>query len=125
MANDEDRPPSGEGPAEDVEGREEEPAAEEAEALREISAGELEGIFKAHRKWLESGEQEGQRANLSRVDLRGVDLRDANLQAATLRGANLQAVDLRGANLQGARLQRVDLQEAKLQKANLKGAEPT
>ena len=56
MPNDEDRLRTGEGPAEDAEDREEEPAAEEAEALREISEGELEAILAEHKKWLETQE---------------------------------------------------------------------
>lgn len=61
-------------------------------------------------------------ANLSRVNLMGADLheadlRDADLSYAILNGANLSAATLEGANLQYA-----DLTWANLQGANLKGA---
>ena len=57
-------------------------------------------------------------ANLSKTDLRHVDLRETNLSRADLCGTNLN-----GANLSGARLYEANLQGAYLRRANLYGAE--
>ncbi len=105
LPNEDDRPEAegpGEGPAETMaEDREEEPAADEDEApedtardrpqelaadepeeLREISDDELNSILEAHKAWVESKGQEGQRANLRHSNLEGAKLVDANLQGA-------------------------------------------
>lgn len=93
---------------------------------------QLEEVLEAHRKWVETKEKEGKRAelrgfkleatkfpgknllgaNLEEADLQGADLREANLMGANLRGANLQGVNLRGASLFGANLQKARLQKA-------------
>ncbi|MBF2098531.1 MAG: pentapeptide repeat-containing protein [Gloeomargaritaceae cyanobacterium C42_A2020_066] len=62
--------------------------------------------------------------NLHRVDLRGIDLRDATLRDVDLSHSALQEVDLRGARLQtvtleGANLRRAVLSGGRLQKVNL------
>lgn len=62
--------------------------------------------------------------NLQRVDLRGIDLRDATLRDVDLSHSALQEVDLRGARLQtvtleGANLRRAVLSGGRLQKVNL------
>jgi hypothetical protein len=80
-------------------------------------------ILAAHKTWLESADEEGERADLRGADLRGADLQGADLQGADLQGANLQGADLQGANLQGADLQGANLQGADLQGANLQGAD--
>ena len=64
-------------------------------------------ILVEHKKWLESGGKEGNRADLRGAglrgaDLRGADLRQADLLGADLRGANLYEADLLGADLRGA-----------------------
>jgi len=69
-------------------------------------------------------DQEPGRLNLSRTELRRVDLRDANIAHADLRGAVLEHADCRranlyDANLEDARLGRADLRDALLQSANL------
>ena len=98
---------------------------------------ELSQVLESHRKWL-MGEKDGVRANLSGVDLRGVDLRGADLRGADLRGADLRDADLRGADLRdadlrgavlsgavlrGADLSRADLRGADLSRADLRGAD--
>jgi len=78
-----------------------------------MTRAELLAILDKHRKWV-NGEDGGERANLSGVDLRDADLReanlcDANLTEANLRGANLAEANLSGANLRGADLSGADL----------------
>jgi len=67
------------------------------------------------------------KANLAETNLKVANLRSANLQEATLVNANLQKANLEGANLQradlrGALLQKADLRGALLQEADLRGA---
>ncbi len=64
----------------------------------------LRKILEAHRKWVESEREEGERASLHRTNLQGADLRGAKLQKANLYRADLQGADLWVANLQGADL---------------------
>ena len=45
---------------------------------------QLQAVLEKHKPWLESGGEEGQRANLQGADLRGADLRGADLQGANL-----------------------------------------
>ena len=78
---------------------------------------ELKNILKKHFLWLE-GDPNGERADLS-----GVDLRWANLRGADLREADLSGVDLRWANLREAILRKADLRGADLSMANLSGAD--
>ena len=56
-------------------------------------------ILEAHQKWLDSGGQQGQRANLQEADLERAHLEGADLRRAHLQGANLRGANLRGANL--------------------------
>ncbi|MET0622113.1 MAG: pentapeptide repeat-containing protein [Pyrinomonadaceae bacterium] len=67
-------------------------------------------------------------ADLSKSNLRGVDLRDAHLIEARLfkadlRNARLRGIDLRGADLSGAYLGKADFQRARLRGAHLCGAD--
>ena len=78
---------------------------------------ELKIILEQHKAWLETGGEEGERANLWRADLRLADLKEADLQGADLRRTRLLGADLRGAYLQEA-----DLHGANLWEANLRGA---
>ena len=59
-------------------------------------------------------------ARLSRVDLRKVDLRNAQLSGATLVEVKMQGADLRGADLRTANLDR-----AKMEGADLRGVDLT
>ena len=111
--------------------------ASEHRSTREIPKDELRKILEAHKKWILSDRKIGERANLSRVILRGADLsradlsradlseadlRGANLFGVILFGANLSEADLSGANLSGAILSGADLTGADLSRANLRGA---
>jgi uncharacterized protein YjbI with pentapeptide repeats len=92
-----------------------------------ISRLELEELVQLHELWVNSGGEEGQRAdlsnaNLDRADLAGVKLPGANLQKANLAGAILSLADLRGAFLFQANLQGADLLGTELEGANLQGA---
>ena len=108
------------------------PDEEEGPKLREVSAEELEDILAAHKKWLVSGGNEGERADLQgailiNAKLKEVDLSHANLQRAVLREAELQGCNLFTAELQeailiGAHLEGAKLREANLQNAHLQGA---
>lgn len=87
----------------------------------------LASILEQHQLWIESGGENGKRADLYGKDLIGVklgraNLRRANLRRANLRGAKLYGADLYGANLDGADLYEADLDEANLCRASLIGA---
>lgn len=64
----------------------------------------LRKILDEHKRWIETNQREGSKADLRGADLREADLREANLRGANLRGADLRGADLRGADLQGADL---------------------
>ncbi|MBR5913060.1 MAG: pentapeptide repeat-containing protein [Selenomonadaceae bacterium] len=83
---------------------------------------ELQKILDDHAAWLEDNSK-GKRANLSRLDLRGVNLSCADLSNADLRGTDLRGADLRGANLSNADLRYADLSRADLVGANLSRAD--
>ena len=82
---------------------------------------DLEKIIESHARWI-VGKNDGERANLSGVDLRCANLRDANLSAAGLRCAELRWADLRDANLSAAGLRCADLSDADLSDADLRCA---
>jgi uncharacterized protein YjbI with pentapeptide repeats len=90
--------------------------------LRQIEHGELRRILHDHKRWKETGGEEGDRANLRDTDLHDANLRGANLSEANLSGANLSDTDLRGANLSKAFLWEAHLLEANLRQARLRGA---
>ena len=101
--------------------------ASEHRSTREIPKDELRKILEAHKKWILSDRKIGERANLSRVILRGADLSRADLSRADLseadlRGANLFGVILSGADLTGADLRGANLRGANLSEADLRGA---
>ena len=94
---------------------------------RVIGDEQFREILAEHRKWMESGGEDGTRADLrwaslARRDLREVILEGANLQRAHLQGADLRGAELIEANLQEAVLSRADLKGAYLTGANLRGA---
>ena len=64
----------------------------------------------------------GEVPDLSRADLRGLDLSGFNLSRADLQGANLRGTNLSRANLAGANLQEANLFKAVLDGADLTGA---
>jgi uncharacterized protein YjbI with pentapeptide repeats len=67
-----------------------------------------------------SGQGQGQ--NFDYMDLRGVNLQNANLAEASFIGTNLSEATLTGANLVRAKLVRTQLYRADLSNANLTGA---
>jgi hypothetical protein len=83
----------------------------------------IEKILNDHQVWLETGFQEGSRADLRGADLRGADLRGADLRGADLRGAVLRGAVLRGADLRGADLRDTDLRDTDLRDTDLRGAD--
>ena len=105
--------------------------------MKNITKKELDSILNEHKMWLRN-DPEGERADLTGVNLygaylRGADLTGVNLYEAYLRGADLTGADLvradlvradlRGADLIGADLVRADLRGADLRGANLYGAD--
>jgi hypothetical protein len=81
----------------------------------------LTDILAEHQQWLNN--DGGKRANLSKANLCGADLRLVNLCGADLCGDFMREADLRGANLFGADLSAANLCSAKLSKAFLFGAD--
>jgi hypothetical protein len=71
--------------------------------MRKISSEELQTVLDEHRLWMESRGNEGVKANLGDVDLRG-----ANLAGAKLQGISFLHADLMNANLLGADLSHTD-----------------
>ena len=59
-------------------------------------------IIEQHALWLDTGGEEGSRANLNGANLTRANLDGANLTRANLDGANLYGANLNGANLYGA-----------------------
>ncbi len=108
------------------------PDEEEGPKRHRVSEEKLKDILAAHKKWLVSGGNEGERADLQgailiNAKLKEVDLSHANLQRAVLREAELQGCNLFTAELQeailiGAHLEGAKLREANLQNAHLQGA---
>ena len=91
--------------------------------LREIPPDELTEILERHRVWLATDGRDGERADLSRTDLRDSGIGTADLQGADLSRADLGGVFLAGASFQGASLRNADLSGASLYIANLGGAD--
>jgi hypothetical protein len=79
----------------------------------------LLGVLEQHKRWLDSGVEEGQRANLQHANLQGADFQGAALRFVDLQHAGLQHADLRFADLRGADLQGADLYGADLRHADL------
>jgi len=83
---------------------------------------ELAQILDEHKMWVESGGDEGAKADLTGANLTGADLTGVNLQEAILTKANLAGADLSMANLRGANLVHADLRNATLLGTELRGA---
>lgn len=88
---------------------------------------QLDNAIALHAQWLESGGQEGRRADFEDADLRQADLRGVDLSYASLAGANLERAELAGArlanaNLSSAALGYADFTDANLVSANLERA---
>jgi uncharacterized protein YjbI with pentapeptide repeats len=96
---------------------------------RGVDKVELARVVERHRRWLESGGRQGERADLTRAELEAtrlsgtsINLQDAVLHGVNLRRADLSMSDLRQACLVGADLREVNLLGAKLRGADLQGA---
>ena len=88
-----------------------------------ISDEKLSQILKEHKRWCDTDEDEGEKADLSDANLREADLSKADLREANLSGADLTEAYLNDADLSKADLSKVDLSKAELgEKANLNGA---
>ena len=92
--------------------------------MRKLTNEELQTILEKHKKWLK-GEEDGEQADLSGVDLYNANLIFTILHRANLAGANLYGANLYGANLCEANLYRANLSVANLTGANLTGANAT
>lgn len=79
-----------------------------------MELNKLNKILDDHKLWLKTGEEQGERANLSCADLRSANLRSADLRSANLSYADLRYADLRYANLSYANLRYADLSCADL-----------
>ena len=87
-----------------------------------ISLIDLAEILDQHKQWVESGGENGSRADLTGVNLAKADLTGVNLQGAHLHRVNLSGADLSMANLRGASLVRSNLQNSNLLGTELRGA---
>ncbi len=87
-----------------------------------ITENDLRSILEKHKRWFETGGQEGERDILKNANLQGANLREADLRRAILRDTNLQGADLRMAKLERTSLERVNLTGADLRGADLKEA---
>lgn len=87
-----------------------------------MDSDQLKEILASHKRWIQTGGNQGKRAELYRANLEGADLHGAYLYRASLDGANLQEANLEGANLLGAYLYRANLLGAYLHGADLQGA---
>ena len=63
-----------------------------------------------------------EKANLQKLNLKGVELHGFNFKEANLRGANLEEADFGNANLERVNLEDANLVRANLKNANLEGA---
>ncbi|EHA7953708.1 pentapeptide repeat-containing protein [Listeria monocytogenes] len=81
---------------------------------------ELDIILENHGKWLLN--EGGERANLSNIDLNGIDLSGSNLERACLKNTNLTGANLSNVNMQSTYLRGVNFEEACLTGADLSNA---
>lgn len=88
---------------------------------RKITKKELNTILRNHKKWLDK-KPGGVKADLSFVNLSGVNLQEVDLSYANLEGSDLFCTNLCSADLYGANLSSASLFCANLCYANLQGA---
>ena len=91
--------------------------------MKKMSQEELDQVLEQHALWLQSGGDQGARANLTHTDLSRAYLYRTNLWRASLTGANLSDAWLSGANLSDAWLSGANLSDADLTGAYLYGAD--
>jgi len=82
----------------------EQPSEHNCNAGAESLCSNWRKILDQHKTWVESGGENGERADLSGVNLSNADLTGVNLQGAVLKRSNLSGADLSMANLRGANL---------------------
>lgn len=82
---------------------------------------DLSRVLADHKLFLD-GNPNGQRADLSSINLRGTDLIGAILSGADLRSVILRTANLSWADLSGADLRGADLRDVNLREADLRGA---
>lgn len=90
--------------------------------FKKISEEELKEKLELHRKWL-NGEKEGVKLNLRYINLTNADLRNADLEGADLTNANLTNVNLKYSNLTNSDLRYANLEGANLRYTNLSCAD--
>ncbi len=81
----------------------------------------LQAQLDGHAEWVRSDGRSGAQADLSRLDLRGLDLRHRALRGANLTLCDLREADLSYADLSGATLEGTDLRGALIRYASLDG----
>ena len=85
--------------------------------MRKITQDELNKIIDEHQKWVRG--LGGQRANLSKCDISGLDMSYANLFDGIFLGANMSSVNLACTNLSNAEMGGAILKKANLSFTNL------
>jgi len=91
-------------------------------ASKKIGQSELASILEKHSRWIKSGSDEGQQADLANADLSGLDLSDAGLAKANLESANLTEAILTRTNLEDSNLTNANLKDALLLETFFRGA---
>ncbi len=81
----------------------------------------LQAQLDDHAEWVRSDGESGAKADLSRLDLRGLDLRHRALRGANLAHCDLRGADLSYADLSGATLEGTDFRGAVIRYASLEG----
>jgi uncharacterized protein YjbI with pentapeptide repeats len=83
----------------------------------------IKDALEAHRHWLESKGESGERADLHDAILQEADLHGADLQQADMNGARMSVSDLKEANLAGADMRNADVWMSDMTDANLEGTD--
>lgn len=83
----------------------------------------LKDILQKHKLWAEGNKEDGEKANLSFIDMCGTNLLGANLRFVDFSHANLSDTDLTGADLRFADLRGANMCEANMCDSDLSGAD--
>jgi len=86
-----------------------------------MNADELKAVLKKHQLWLE-GEDGGERADLSRRDLRRASMDGFNLNGAILNGASMNGASMDGASMNRASMDEASINRASMNRASMDGA---
>jgi hypothetical protein len=87
-----------------------------------ITKADLSRILREHKKWIQSSESRGQKADLSGADLIGTNLLKANLSRASLHKTHISEANLSETNLTGAHLDDATISGTNFSGANLSSA---